>query len=342
MGERFVPEGADASEQVPQADGDKHRGLMKDPRAFCRQILPHVSRTFALTVPVLPSPLEDAVCCAYLLCRIADTVEDRHDLAPPVRSRLYDLITESLGDPAAAARFADAWPAVDDPHLQTLMLGTPDVIRAYGTLDEPTRAAVRDCVVEMVDGMRLSPAPQPGTIVYVCEDLAGLERYCHYVAGTVGLMLTRLFNERLSSPLDAAQGHRFGLGLQLTNILKDHRSDIERGTCFIPRPWLDAQGHIEPARRRQLVERTLEHLREANQYTLSIPAEEEGMRLFCLWAMWMAVATMREVGKNRTKISRLEVARLVAESRARVRDDEALQQAFQRLWQEAWPSVAAC
>ena len=38
------------------------------------QILPHVSRTFALTIPQLPLGLRTAVTSAYLLCRIADTI----------------------------------------------------------------------------------------------------------------------------------------------------------------------------------------------------------------------------------------------------------------------------
>ena len=47
------------------------------------QILPHVSRTFALTIPQLPPRLKVAVTNAYLLCRIADTIEDEPALSPP-------------------------------------------------------------------------------------------------------------------------------------------------------------------------------------------------------------------------------------------------------------------
>ena len=46
------------------------------------QILPHVSRTFALTIPQLPPALRIAVTNAYLLCRIADTIEDEPALSP--------------------------------------------------------------------------------------------------------------------------------------------------------------------------------------------------------------------------------------------------------------------
>ena len=45
------------------------------------RILPHVSRTFALTIPQLPPALRTAVTSAYLLCRIADTIEDEPALS---------------------------------------------------------------------------------------------------------------------------------------------------------------------------------------------------------------------------------------------------------------------
>src|SRR5438270_5262330 len=46
------------------------------------QVLPHVSRTFALTIPQLPEALRVPVTNAYLLCRIADTIEDEPALSP--------------------------------------------------------------------------------------------------------------------------------------------------------------------------------------------------------------------------------------------------------------------
>src|SRR5271163_3616009 len=50
---------------------------------YQNQILPHVSRTFALTIPELPPALQVPVTNAYLLCRIADTIEDEPALTPP-------------------------------------------------------------------------------------------------------------------------------------------------------------------------------------------------------------------------------------------------------------------
>ncbi|HYC10740.1 MAG TPA: squalene/phytoene synthase family protein, partial [Steroidobacteraceae bacterium] len=55
---------------------------------YQEQILPHVSRTFALTIPQLPQPLRIAVCNAYLVCRIADTIEDEPALSA-AETRVY-------------------------------------------------------------------------------------------------------------------------------------------------------------------------------------------------------------------------------------------------------------
>src|SRR3954447_15155611 len=50
--------------------------------AYQEYILPGVSRTFALTIPELPAAVRTSVTNAYLLCRIADTIEDEPALSP--------------------------------------------------------------------------------------------------------------------------------------------------------------------------------------------------------------------------------------------------------------------
>ena len=55
----------------------------------CRGLLPSVSRTFALAIPALPEPLADEVTVAYLVCRAADTIEDRPDLPDETRRAAF-------------------------------------------------------------------------------------------------------------------------------------------------------------------------------------------------------------------------------------------------------------
>jgi hypothetical protein len=60
----------------------------RDSVAFCRHMLPRTSRTFALNVPLLPRPLDDVVAMAYLLCRVADTIEDEAAVPANVQAEL--------------------------------------------------------------------------------------------------------------------------------------------------------------------------------------------------------------------------------------------------------------
>ncbi|MCA9668054.1 MAG: squalene/phytoene synthase family protein [Myxococcales bacterium] len=323
-----------------------------------------MSRTFALTIPVLPGELRDSVCCAYLLCRIADTIEDRADLDDARRAALFDTFSGLLVEPdddALLARFATLWPkregSADDAAYQPLMRQLAPVIVAHASLTPRQRAPINDCVLEMIDGMRLMVRKPPERgVLHICSDLEELERYCHYVAGTVGLMLTQLFADHLgagstfSADAQREHGHRFGLGLQLTNILKDHRVDLSRNVSFFPAEWLDtrrsngtpAQGLL-PQYKHRLVERTLEHLEAAHLYTLALPPEPQGLRLFCLWALWMSAATMREVACSTAphpKISRAEVGEIVSASQRHVADDAALEAHFRRYVDDAREAAA--
>jgi phytoene/squalene synthetase len=76
---------------------------------FCYEILPDVSRTFALTIPVLERPLSGSVCVAYLLCRIADTIEDRNDLELEPRRWFYRQFAEIVADPPSSDQGAGLW-----------------------------------------------------------------------------------------------------------------------------------------------------------------------------------------------------------------------------------------
>src|ERR1700744_1060210 len=74
------------------------------------EILPHVSRTFALTIPQLPPGLATPVTSAYLLCRIADTIEDEPALSPPETLAFlqrFSGLVAGHGDAAALARDLD-------------------------------------------------------------------------------------------------------------------------------------------------------------------------------------------------------------------------------------------
>jgi len=308
-------------------------------RAFCREMLPKVSRTFALCIRFLPPGVGYAVLVAYLLCRIADTIEDSVGLSPAEKDRLLADFRRCLeeGGPesgALAAAFAGA--RQDDERLAAR---ADVVLREYRRLPPAQRDAIRPWVQEMCSGMaefarRGSGAPGQVEALVSVEDL---DRYCYYVAGTVGHLLTDLFwlhhghgserrHERLKSLATS-----FGLGLQLTNIVKDLADDRRRGWSFVPRQ-LTRQAGIDPeqlqdgahrdASRRVmelLIDKANAHLRDALDYCIELPRSQYRIRLFCLTSLYFAVRTLRLARhdprllepSHKVKISRAQVYRTV-------------------------------
>ena len=166
-----------------------------DDLAYQRGILPGVSRTFALTIPVLPEALALVMTNAYLLCRIADTIEDD----PGLESRAEVAVSRALRrrrqrasrTPTSFAR--DLAPLLSDrvlPAEHDLVRNTPAVIRVTRSCSADERAALMRCVAIMCRGM---PEFQRNKSLRGLADLDELAEYCYYVAGVVGEMCTELF-----------------------------------------------------------------------------------------------------------------------------------------------------
>jgi len=317
------------------------------------QILPHVSRTFALTIPQLPADLRTAVTCAYLLCRIADTIEDEPALSPPETLAFLQRFSEMLlgrGDPQALAR--EIAPRLSERTLPTerdLVCNMERVVAVLAQLNAPQRAAIQRCVELMCRGM---PRFQFSASLKGLARSSDLDDYCYYVAGVVGEMLTDLFCDY--SPQIARQraalwglAASFAQGLQMTNILKDVWEDRGRGACWLPQEVFTRHGvdlgdvASEPfdprfgAGMRELVGVAHAHLRNALDYTLLIPGKETGIRRFCLWAIGLAVLTLRKIEHNprftagaQVKVTRSAVAMTRLLTNVAGRSDGALRLLF--------------
>ena len=317
------------------------------------QILPHVSRTFALTIPQLPADLRTAVTCAYLLCRIADTIEDEPALSPPETLAFLQRFSEMLlgrGDPQPLAR--EIAPRLSERTLPTerdLVCNMGRVVAVLAQLNAPQRAAIQRCVELMCRGM---PRFQFSASLKGLARSSDLDDYCYYVAGVVGEMLTDLFCDY--SPQIARQraalwaiAASFAQGLQMTNILKDVWEDRGRGACWLPQEVFTRHGvdlgdlASEPfdprfgAGMRELVGVAHAHLRNALDYTLLIPSKETGIRRFCLWAIGLAVLTLRKIEHNprftagaQVKVTRSAVAMTRLLTNVAGRSDGALRLLF--------------
>jgi len=317
------------------------------------QILPHVSRTFALTIPQLPPGLRTAVTCAYLLCRIADTIEDEPALSPAATlaflQRLSSVL-EGQEDPAPLAReIAQRLSHRTLAAERDLVGNMARVVAVMKRLNEPQRAAIQRCVELMCRGM---PRFQFSASLKGLARSSDLDDYCYYVAGVVGEMLTDLFCDYSPEiarhrPALSAIAASFAQGLQMTNILKDVWEDRSRGACWLPQDVFSRHGvdlarlSSEPfdprfgAGFRELVGLAHAHLRNALDYTLLIPSKETGIRRFCLWAIGLAVLTLRKIEHNpsftagaQVKVTRRAVAATRLLTRFAGRSDWLLRRLF--------------
>ncbi|RKZ36552.1 MAG: phytoene synthase, partial [Gammaproteobacteria bacterium] len=260
--------------------------------AYQHHILRGVSRTFALTIPQLPEELRRVVGNAYLLCRIADTIEDEPAMMAADKRRLSEDFVRLVGGEGQSDAFArELGDLLSNDCLDAerdLIAHTGSVIRMTRSFNSVQRAALHRCVGIMADGMaEYQENGSPDGL----RDMRELDRYCYHVAGVVGEMLTELFCDHC--PQVAPHKERlmalavsFGLGLQMTNILKDVWEDRARGACWLPRDVFHAHG-FELANLPQgvgdaafgrgieaLIGVARGHLEDALEYTLSFPARE--------------------------------------------------------------------
>ncbi|MCE7528449.1 squalene/phytoene synthase family protein [Polynucleobacter sp. IMCC 29146] len=278
--------------------------------AYQKDTLNLVSRTFAITIPLLPPPLERAVGCAYLLCRIVDTIEDASCLAAPEKVVLSELFLAACLNQKPISEFMQSCSTALELHPnlaeRDLIAHTATVVRILHCCPANQQTAILRCISIMSQGMTRFHAKQNPLGL---KNLQEFEEYCYVVAGVVGEMLTSLFAAHSSQFAQAIAKQEslamaFGQALQMTNILKDSLEDQARGVSWLPQNVTQAE----------LLALAIQKLDAALTYILFIPKAEFGMRRFCLLALGLAVLTLDKLAASKKtkhqpqKISRRTVA----------------------------------
>jgi farnesyl-diphosphate farnesyltransferase len=218
-------------------------GLEPRVRARLEDLLTKSSRTFALTIPLLPEPTRLEVTIAYLLFRVADTLEDATHWSTARKLEELEAFARLLEAPsdAQARALATGWgaaPPLEHAGYQELLAELPLVLRACSTLAPSSWAIIARHTVRTTRGMASFVSREVDGPVRL-RDIADLRAYCYTVAGIVGEMLTELFllgRQQLSGVAGElrADASAFGEGLQLVNILKDADADEREGRRFLP------------------------------------------------------------------------------------------------------------
>ncbi len=299
------------------------------------QLLEESSRTFALTIPFLPEPVRREVTVAYLLFRVADTLEDGERWSREERIaalQRFDALLVGAPDRAVVDSFTESLrlcPPTGHAGYAALLAAAPDVLAAFDALAAPARQIVLRHLLVTVRGMGegLSQGQGQGALLQL-RSLGQLQRYCYLVAGVVGEMLTELFllhaeSQRTSASLAAlaatlrSHARAFGEGLQLTNILKDRGEDAREERHFVP----------EAVELRTLFALARSDLRDAARYVGALVAARlpEGLVAFTALPVRLALDTLQaveargagaKVGREQLQLALEEVGQLVRGEKA--------------------------
>ncbi|MCH7225251.1 phytoene/squalene synthase family protein [Haloferula sp. A504] len=206
------------------------------------RLLREVSRSFYLSIRVLPRPMRGAVALAYLLARASDTLADTPGVAPALKRSLLEGFAGELGGGDQAWRddlgeFRERQEHAGERALIGRMVSLFDQLAG---LPDEERTHVTAVATTIISGQRLD-VERSASGQHRMPDADSLEDYCHRVAGCVGLFWTRIGFATLGARFSRsdpgeleAMGERFGRGLQLVNILRDLPGDLEQGRCYLP------------------------------------------------------------------------------------------------------------
>jgi 15-cis-phytoene synthase len=175
------------------------------PEQYVQQKAAASGSSFYYAFLFLPPARRAAITAFYAFCREVDDVVDEVSDPSIARTKLAWWQSE------VAQSFAGQ---PSHPVMKALMPSVP----AYGITEEQLQDVIRGCQMDLEQTRYL--------------DFAGLQRYCHLVAGVVGEVSARIFGQ--TQPGTTAYANKLGLAFQLTNIIRDVGEDAMRGRIYLP------------------------------------------------------------------------------------------------------------
>eukprot|EP00262_Sarcandra_glabra_P009910 TRINITY_DN24744_c0_g1_i1.p1 TRINITY_DN24744_c0_g1~~TRINITY_DN24744_c0_g1_i1.p1 ORF type:complete len:410 (-),score=52.64 TRINITY_DN24744_c0_g1_i1:517-1746(-) len=289
--------------------------------AFCYTMLLKVSRSFALVIQQLGPELRNAVCIFYLVLRGLDTVEDDTSIPSDVKVPILKSFHRHIYD-------HDWHFSCGTKEYKVLMDQFHHVSVAFLELGRSYQDAIEDITKRMGAGMAK----------YICKEVETVDdydEYCHYVAGLVGLGLSKLFHSsRLEDMAPDNLSNSMGLFLQKTNIIRDYLEDINeipKSRMFWPRQiWSKYVNKLEDLKYEEnsikavqclndMVTNAMMHVEDCLKYMSAL--RDPAIFRFCAIPQVMAIGTLAlcynniEVFRGVVKMRRGVVAKVIDETK---------------------------
>ncbi len=317
-----------------------------------RRLLKQTSRSFYLSIRVLPAAIRPQMVLAYLLARSTDTVADTRGL--PVQRREEALREMRSAILCAAGGRSDSPPEPADfvlsehPAEGILVRSFTRLVEMLRALPVGDRHLIGEVLKTITSGQELDVTrfgDAGEDRIVALENDGELDDYVYRVAGCVGEYWTRMCrvhlfpHAALNDPILLSNSVRFGKGLQLINILRDLADDLRRGRCYIPKARLEERdlsphallnpnrmGDFRPLS--ELYERKADNfLADGWSYVRALPRSQARVRLACMWPLVIGRRTLELLRTGnildpgyRIKVSRHEVRVLMLLSLRHVLD----------------------
>jgi len=304
-----------------------------------QDLLKQVSRSFYLTLRILPRAVRTQLSIAYLLARASDTVVDtqlvdfdrRRDVLLQIRSSIREACEGQKPQLPDFGEFIEAQrtgEGQDSPAERLLLERLGKILVVLGEFSAVDRRRIRNVLDTITQGqemdlVRFGDASTDRIVALATDE--ELDTYTFQVAGCVGEFWTymcrahafpaaSLDDERLIS-----NGIRFGKGLQLVNILRDLPRDLRNGRCYIPQDQLlkyslqpkDLLDENNIREFRPLYDDYLrkaeDHLRAGWQYTIALPFRHMRIRLACSWPILIGMQTLKMPHRENVLDDRLHI-----------------------------------
>lgn len=317
---------------------------MSEPRnQLLGPLLKEVSRSFYLTLRVLPSRIRSQIGLAYLLARTTDTIADTGLVAPEKRLQaLKELRERIMGLSRVLLDFNELRQHQGSPAERVLLEKCESALGLLETLSPGDRQLVREVLGTITSGQELDLQRFGGASadhIVALRTAEELDDYTYRVAGCVGEFWTKMCLAHLyaGKALDKsyllAKGVCFGQGLQLVNVLRDLPADLRNGRCYLPADQLTSLGLtpqdlLKPENESRLrpiydtwLERAESHLYAGWHYTNALPRGSVRVRLACAWPIQIGLETTKLLRAGpvldpakRVKVPRAQVKKLMLRS----------------------------
>lgn len=320
-------------------------------------VLRSVSRSFYLSVRLLPTRLRDPIALAYLLARATDTIADTTEISPKLRSESLRILVAAIQGKAVGKgilSLRDSFtPRQTSESERALIQALPAYLEWLETLPDQDRSDIRRVLEKINCGQSLD-VDRFGEAegVHALPTASDLDEYTYLVAGCVGELWTEICFRHLGNFADRSKqemlalGREYGQGLQLINILRDAGNDLRNGRCYFPEDELRnrdlAPGEIlrEPSQIRPILDKWRERAESGVAAGLEYACAIGSKRVRIATALPALIGArtlsqLREAGSDalqqNVKIDRIEVRRIIRTVFATVGSRRSLRKLFARL-----------